>query len=193
MSFAASLPICQFFTGSSDESRAEDGAWASGNLSPDGHAYLEYRSTNKSLERKVTRIYENGVLFGAAHAATGASEYMYVSFFPWAVKHPGDEVPVRRDGFTAYRAASAQIVFHVGVTVGTSKYVHDAVGFSGKHSGFYLFPRGKPRRAQRAATDGRSCFLLLLFPAGRCNREYSVRKHQKNDSNKNEYHYVIRT
>ena len=41
------------FTGSSDESRTEDGAWVHREPEPVGHAYFEYRKGKKTLERKV--------------------------------------------------------------------------------------------------------------------------------------------
>jgi len=136
---------------------------STGNLSPVGHAYFEYRKGKKTLERKVRGISRNGCLFCAAHAAYGTAENMDVCLFSGTVKHTGYEVAVRGYGFTADRAASAQIVFNIGIAVGAAENVGDSVGFSWKYNRLYLFPGGKARRAERTSSNRRSCSLLLSF------------------------------
>ncbi len=88
---------------------------------------------------------------------------MDVRLLSGTVKHTGYEVAVRGYGFTADRAASAQIVFNIGIAVGAAENVGDSVGFSWKYNRLYLFSRGKARRAERTSSNRRSGSLLLSF------------------------------
>ena len=108
-------------------------------------------------------ISRNEGLFCAAHAAQGTAENMDVCLLSGTVKHTGYEIAVRGHGFTADRAASAQVVFNIWIAVGAAEKVGDSVGFSGIYNRLYLFSRGKARRAERASSNRRSGSLLMSF------------------------------